>query len=167
MTDSVIEAAKSGRAKCGGCKKKIDMGELRFGAFNERWESYRWYHLVCGAALDADDFREAAEEFGDVGDVEAIIADAANIGRGTKTPRVEAAPSDRSSCVVCSKKIEPKGVLRGVLFREVDPEVWRKGYTHVGCMAEVSDLDRDDLIDAVLKNSILTEEQAESVVEDI
>ena len=54
MTDSVIEAAKSGRAKCGGCKKKIDMGELRFGAFNERWESYRWYHLVCGAALDAD-----------------------------------------------------------------------------------------------------------------
>ncbi len=167
MTQSVIEAAKSGRAKCGGCKKKIDQGDLRFGAYNERWDSHRWYHLVCGAGVDPVDFVEAAEEFGDVGDLDAILAEAKNIGKGTKTPRVEPAPSDRSSCVVCESKIEPKGVMRGVIFREIEVDQWRKGYVHVGCMSAVSDLDRDDLIDAVITNSILTDEQAEGIIEAI
>lgn len=167
MTQSTIEAAKSSRSKCGECKKKIEKGELRFGSYQERWESYRWFHLTCGAAHDREDFLEAVEEFGGVDDLDQILEDAKNVGKGTKTPRVEPAPSARSKCVVCEEKIEPKGVLRGVLFREVDPEVWRKGFTHVGCMAEVSDLDRDDLIDQVLENSILTEEQSEEVVADI
>ena len=168
MTTSIIEAAKSGRSKCGGCKKKIEKGALRFGEYNERYESYRWYHLVCGAAIDARDFVEATEEFdGDVGDVDAILEEAKNIGKGTKTPRVEPASSARSSCVVCSEKIKPKGVLRGVLYYEVDVDNWRKGNTHVGCMAEVSDLGRDDLIDQILENSLIDEEQREEVIAQI
>jgi hypothetical protein len=168
MTNSIIEAAKSGRSKCGGCKKKIEKGSLRFGEHNERYDSYRWYHLVCGAALDADDFVEAAKEYeGDVGDVDAILEEAKNIGKGTKTPRVEPAPSARASCAVCGDKIEPKGVLRGVLYYEVEAENWRKGNTHVECMAEVSDLDRDTLIDQVLENSLLDDEQREEVIAKI
>lgn len=168
MTTSIIEAARSSRSKCGGCKKKIEKGELRFGEYNERYESYRWFHLVCGAALDARDFVEAAEEFeGDVGNVDAILEEAKTVGKGTKTPRVEPAPSARASCVVCEEKIEPKGALRGVLFREVAEDTWRKGYTHVGCMSEVSDLDRDDLIDQVLENSLLDDDQREVVIAEI
>ncbi|MGM0555594.1 MAG: hypothetical protein ACQEVA_04355 [Myxococcota bacterium] len=168
MTTSIIEPAKSGRSKCGGCKKKIEKGEPRFGEYNERYDSYRWYHLVCGAALDARDFVEAAEAYeGDVGDVDAILEEAKSVGKGTGTPRVEPASSARSTCVVCGEKIKPKGVLRGVLYYEVEAEVWRKGNTHLGCMAEVSDLDRDALIDQVLENSLLDEEQREKVIAEI
>lgn len=168
MTTSIIEAAKSGRSKCGGCRKKIAKDELRFGEFNDRYESYRWYHLVCGAALDARDFVEATEAYdGDVGNVDAILEEAKLVGKGTKTPRVEPASSGRSSCVVCNEKIKPKGVLRGVLFREVDVDTWRKGFTHLGCMSEVSDLDRDDLIDQILENSLVDDEQREEVIETI
>jgi hypothetical protein len=165
MAASIIEPAKSGRSKCGGCKKTIEKGALRFGEYNERYDSYRWYHLVCGAALDAADFIEAAEAYeGDVADVDAILEEAKSVGKGTKTPRVEPATSARSSCAVCGEKIKPKGVLRGVLYYEVEAETWRKGNTHVECMAEVADLDRDALIDQVIKNSILDEEQREEVI---
>ena len=168
MTTSIIEPAKSSRSKCGGCKKKLEKGELRFGEYNERYDSYRWYHLVCGAALDARDFIEAVEDFdGEIDNVETILEEAKNIGKGTKTPRVEPASSARSSCVVCSEKIKPKGVLRGVLYYEVEMDVWRKGNTHVACMSEVSDLDRDELIDQILENSILDDEQREEVIADI
>ncbi len=166
MTQSIIEAAKSSRSKCGECKKKIEAGELRFGSFQERWESYRWYHLTCGAALDREDFIAAAEEYGGIDNIEQILEDAKNVGKGTKTPRVEEAKTGRSKCVVCEEQIE-KGALRGVLFREVETDVWRKGFTHVTCMSEVSDLDRDTLIDQVLENSVITEQQAEQVTSDI
>lgn len=169
MKTSIIEPAKSSRSKCGGCKKKIEKGELRFGEYNDRWESYRWYHLACGAGLDAEDFREAVAECeGDVDiDVEKTLEEAKLAAKGTKTPRVEPASSGRSSCIVCDEKIAPKGVLRGVLFREVEVDVWRKGFTHVGCMSEVSDLDRDDLIDQVLENSLLDEDQEKTVIEEL
>jgi hypothetical protein len=166
MTESVIEAAKSSRSKCGECKKKIEEGDLRFGSYQERWESYRWYHLTCGAAHDRADFLEAAEEFGEIENLDQILEDAKNVGKGTKTPRVEEASSGRSKCVVCDEKIE-KGNLRGVLFREVDTDVWRKGFTHVVCMAEVSDLERDELIGQVLDHSLLTDDQRETVVADM
>lgn len=167
MTQSIIETAKSSRSKCGECKEKIESGELRFGSFQERWESYRWYHLTCGAAHDKADFLEAAQEYGEIDDLHQILEDAKNVGKGTKTPRVEAAPSNRSTCVVCDEKIEPKGTLRGVLFREIDVDNWRKGYTHVGCMTEVSDLERDELLEQVLTNSLLTPEQAEVVTDTL
>lgn len=165
MTTSIIEAAKSGRSKCGECRKQIAKGELRFGEYNERWDSYRWYHLICGAAQDKEDFLAAVEAFeGDVGDVKAILEAAKNVGKGTKTPRVEAAPSARSTCVVCQEKIAPKGELRGVLYYEVDPETWRQGFTHLECMGELSDQDRDELLEAVLENSLLDDEQREAVI---
>lgn len=168
MTTSIIEPARSSRSKCGGCKKKIEMGDLRFGEYNERFDSYRWYHLVCGAGLDAQDFLDAVEEFdGEIGDVDKILEEAKNIGKGTKTPRVEPAPSARSSCVACSEKIAPKGTLRGVLYYEVDAETWRKGNFHLGCISERSDLDRDELLDQLLENSILDDEQREEVISQV
>lgn len=168
MTTSIIEPAKSSRSKCGGCKKKIEKGALRFGEHNDRYDSYRWYHLACGAALDARDFVEAARESDhDVGDVDAILEEAKTVGQGTKTPRVEPASSARSSCVVCKEKITPKGVLRGVLYYEVDVDTWRKGNTHLGCMSEVADQDRDDLIDQILENSVLDDEQRDQVIAEI
>ncbi len=167
MTTSTIEAAKSNRSKCKICKNKIKNGELRFGVYNERWESYTWHHLVCGASIDPKDFVEAVEDFGgDVGDVDAILQEAKNVGKGTKTPRVELAKTGRSKCVVCKEQIE-KDSLRGVLYYEVDIDEWRKGNTHLGCMQSVSDLDRDDLLDQIKENSILDDDQFETVVEEL
>ena len=77
------------------------------------------------------------------------------------------APSDRSACVACQEKITPKGVLRGVIMREVEEDVWRKGYVHVKCISEVVEMDRDDLLDKLIENSVLTEEQVEEVVEAV
>lgn len=168
MTTSIIEPAKSSRSKCGTCREKIDKGELRFGEYNDRYDSYRWYHLVCGAALDARDFVDAAQTSdADVGDVDAILEKAKNVGKGTGTPRVEPASSARSKCVVCKEKIKPKGVLRGVLYYEVDVDQWRKGNTHVGCMSQVSDLDRDDLIDEIFENSLIDDDQRQEVIAQI
>lgn len=50
---SVIEPAKTGRAACRGCRKRIAAGELRLGegapsSFGEG-ESMLWFHLPCAA----------------------------------------------------------------------------------------------------------------------
>ena len=52
MSD-VIEAAKTGRSKCRGCKEKIEKGDLRFGeevpnlfADEEDALTLHWFHVV-------------------------------------------------------------------------------------------------------------------------
>ena len=68
---SVIQPAKSSRSKCGGCKKKIEKDTLRYGDYNDQWDSYRWFHLACGAGHNMDGFMQAAEEFeGDLPDLD-------------------------------------------------------------------------------------------------
>ncbi len=53
--DHVIEAAKSDRASCRTCHKKIDQGELRFGeAVTNYFDpeggiTLKWHHLLCAA----------------------------------------------------------------------------------------------------------------------
>ena len=49
----LIEEAKSGRARCRGCRKNIDKGELRYGeeAPNQFGDgtAMQWLHLLCAA----------------------------------------------------------------------------------------------------------------------
>lgn len=47
----MIEPAKSSRARCRSCGKKISKGELRLGqpSIYEGHVTYRWHHLQCGA----------------------------------------------------------------------------------------------------------------------
>lgn len=53
---TIIEAAKSGRAKCGQCRAGIDAGALRIGqpAFFGGTPGFTWYHLQCASSCGID-----------------------------------------------------------------------------------------------------------------
>ena len=59
----VMESAKTGRAKCRGCDRRIEKGEIRFGervpnAFGEG-ETTLWFHVRCAAYKRPQPFLEA------------------------------------------------------------------------------------------------------------
>ena len=155
----MIEEAKSGRAACRGCKEKIAKGELRYGNFKEMWENYEWYHLACGAAFNPSGFKGAVEEFdGEIPNLEEILAKAKTAGRKNTFPRVELAPSGRSSCMQCEEKIE-KDAQRVAVEREVEGFGKRPGYLHPGCAAEFLDVDAAGLCETLIENSGLDDAQ--------
>ena len=165
---NMIEPAKSGRAKCRGCGEKIEKDTLRYGNFDEQWESYKWFHLPCGAAENLAGFMQAVEDYdGEIEDLDAILVKAKEAARGKGFPRVEVASSGRSSCLLCEEKIAPKGTLRVVVEREVEGFGKRPAYLHLGCAAGFLEADSDELTDLLIENSILTEEQADEVAEAI
>lgn len=156
---NVIEEAKSGRAACRGCKEKIAKGELRYGDFDETWESYKWYHLACGAAFNPSGFSEAVGAFeGEIPDLDAVLEAAKKAGRKNTFPRAEVAPSGRSSCMQCEDKID-KGALRVVVEREIEGFGKRPGYLHPGCAAEFVGIEPAALLATLTENSGLTDEQ--------
>src|SRR5690606_22843160 len=58
----VMESAKTGRAKCRGCDRRIEKGDIRFGervpnVFGEG-ETTLWFHLRCGAYKRPEPFLE-------------------------------------------------------------------------------------------------------------
>ena len=166
MPGDVIEAAKSGRAGCRGCKEKIGKGELRFGEVDYAFDpdgSYKWYHLPCAARKLPTKLEEALGEFADeVPDRDALLAAIKEGKKGTAIPRCEPAPSGRAGCLTCSEKIK-KGELRVVIEREVDTGSFvakRPGYLHIGCAKGSEHLaDVDDLPATLAANSDLDAEQ--------
>ncbi len=179
----LIEPAKSGRAACRACRKKIAKGELRFGlqSWNETFDQepmqgrggspiiVRWHHLTCAARSRPAELQRALEGFdGEVPDRESL--EAAMKGGGEKAkrpsasrsgagsfPYAEVSPSGRSKCMQCSAKIE-KGALRVAVEREVDTGSFvttRPGYLHPGCALAFTGQARADLLDALQANSSL------------
>jgi len=62
----MIEAARSGRARCRSCGEKIARGELRFGKLDRtfsRRNSYRWFHLACAAKEYPNRLEQSLEQF--------------------------------------------------------------------------------------------------------
>ena len=144
----MIEAAKSGRARCRKCKQPIGKGELRFGeesatGFGSGDEkSYVWYHLACAAQqrpeLLATDLKAFADEVPDRAGLEQSIAASAGKQKPASFPYAERAPSGRSKCLACEEPIE-KGTLRVAVEREVDTGSFvtkGAGYLHPGCALE-------------------------------
>jgi hypothetical protein len=172
----VIEAAKSGRARCRKCREAIAKGELRFGEeipntfADDGRMSYRWYHLMCGARACPKEMEEALAEYeGDVenrAELEREI-DAAKRKQKPKTfPYAELAPSGRSKCLLCGEKIG-KGELRVAVEREVDTGSFvttSAGYLHPGCAAEHQGMSSGDLLSAIKVNTLsLSEETLEQL----
>jgi hypothetical protein len=161
--EPIIEVAKSGRAACRTCKEKIGKDELRLGEaapnqFAEGEASYRWHHLRCAAEKKPSLLRQALETWtGDVPNKAELLA-VMDANRGKEKPSTfpyaEKAPTGRSTCLVCESPIE-KGALRVAIERELDAGGFMRksaGYLHAACAPE--ELEDDDLLGTLKKNSV-------------
>lgn len=156
----MIEAAKTGRAKCRSCRQPIAKGIPRFGeeqpsAFAEGLQ-WVWYHLDCAAKKRPMQVRAALAAFeGDVpgrGDLDRLLAEADE--SATTTPYAERAPTGRSKCQQCEQPIE-KGTLRIAFERELEVGGMSRagvGYLHSSCAAKYLDQEKD-LLATLRKNS--------------
>jgi hypothetical protein len=155
----MIEAAKTGRARCRVCRQPIEKGALRFGeeqpnAFGEGLQ-WVWNHLACAAKKKPVLVRTALASFeGEVparDELEAVLAEADKTA--SVFPYAEHASTGRSKCQHCRETIE-KGELRVATEREVEPGAIGRGgaaYHHPKCAGEA--LEREDLLEAVRRNS--------------
>jgi poly [ADP-ribose] polymerase len=156
----MIEAAKTGRAKCRACRQPIEKGTLRFGeeqpsAFAEGLQ-WVWYHLECGAKKRPTQVRNALTAFqGDVpgrAELDRLLAEADQ--SPTTAPYAERAPTGRSRCQQCEQPIE-KGTLRIAFERELEVGGMARagvGYLHSACAATYLDQEKD-LLATLRKNS--------------
>ena len=136
-----IEAAKTGRARCGACRQPIEKGALRFGeerpsAFGEGMQWF-WYHLPCAARKKPAQVKSALAAFGGEvpgrAELEATIAEADQAA--SRFPYAEHAPTGRSSCLQCHAPIE-KGTLRVAIEREVGMGRTGASYLHPRCAGQ-------------------------------
>lgn len=172
--EHIIEPAKSGRAACRKCRKKIAKGELRLGVEIEGdyGVSYQWYHLECGAEAQAKNLQSALEGYeGDVPDREKldelIEKNKNKKPRGGKKtfPYAEIAPSGRSGCLQCEDKI-PKGEIRVAVEMEIDTGSFTTmgaRYLHARCAAEFTGSGSDELYAMLEENSDLEADQLETL----
>lgn len=141
--ENVIEPAKSGRATCRTCRKKIEKGALRFGEsmesqFDPDGTSLLWHHLECAAKKVPDKVKPVLAAYtGDVPDRAALEQTLASAKKSADRafPYAERAPSGRSRCLECEETI-PKGEWRVAIEREIDTGSFVRtgaGYLHPKC----------------------------------
>jgi poly [ADP-ribose] polymerase len=172
--EHIIESAKSGRAACRKCKKKIAKGELRLGVEIEGdyGVSYQWYHLECGGQARAAELEEALGTYdGEVPERdkldELIKANKGKKSRGGKKtfPYAELAPSGRSGCLQCEEKI-PKGEIRIAVEMEIDTGSFTTvgaRYLHAKCAPEFTGSAADELCAMLEENSDLEAAELETL----
>ena len=137
----VIEPATSARAKCRGCDRKIDKGELRFGerqpnAFGEG-EMTLWFHVPCAAFKRPEPFLEVARASAEPA-VTALIPIAENGIAHRRLPRVngaERAKTGRAHCRSCRELIEA-GTWRVALTFFEEYRFAPSGFIHAACAPE-------------------------------
>jgi hypothetical protein len=173
---NTIEEAKSSRAACRTCKKKIEKGSLRFGeetanTFDpDGGASYYWHHLKCAAGRMAGSVKAALEAYaGDVPDrdeIEKIHANPPKQKSGSKGfPFADRAPTGRAKCIGCEEPIA-KGELRIAIEREIETPMGvtkGAGYLHPACAAD--HVDDEDFLTKVLGNSELEDADVAAVRE--
>ena len=130
----VIEGARSARARCKLCRKKIDKDVLRLGTLIEGpyGVGYIWEHLTCAARRSFPKVQQAYQnkawelaksppaEVPDLAQLgELREAAAAKKAEQLELPHAQIAPSGRSRCKHSGEPIE-KGSLRVVLGRSVE-----------------------------------------------
>lgn len=134
----IIEAARSGRAKCKTCQRKIDQGAVRLGILVEGrfGAGHMWHHLNCAAKRMLNEVEEAyalsswdaAKDPLDPEELPTLeklreVAAKAEVEREKKEktkktiPYAEIAPSNRSKCKQSGEAID-KGAVRIVLGKE-------------------------------------------------
>jgi hypothetical protein len=144
----VIEAAKTGRAKCRGCGQAITAGTLRLGErvpnpfSDDGGETTLWYHVPCAAFLRPEAFLEAIaapEAAAVVIDGRDALAQEASLGvahrRLPRATAAERASSGRATCRHCKTLIE-KGAWRLALTYYDEGRFAPSGFIHIGCARE-------------------------------
>lgn len=155
----VIEGARSSRAKCKTCRRKIDRGALRIGFLIEGpfGTGYLWHHLNCAArrhfervqeAYGLEAWKEAKEppaKLPGLDKLEKLREQAEDRRRNRRNPPyAEIDPSGRARCKHCGEPMT-KGEPRVVLGREVifgSQTRVAPIHVHPGCVA--AELQADD-----------------------
>ncbi|HIF41008.1 MAG TPA: hypothetical protein EYQ74_07910 [Planctomycetes bacterium] len=130
----VIEGARSARARCKLCRKKIDKDVLRLGTLIEGpyGVGYIWEHLTCAARRSFPKVEQAyqnkawelakspPETVPELSELVELREEAvAKKAEQLEIPHAQIAPSGRSRCKHSGEPIE-KGSLRVVLGRSVE-----------------------------------------------
>jgi poly [ADP-ribose] polymerase len=171
---SVIEVAKTGRAKCRACKENIAKDELRFGEevpsqFGDG-ESLQWYHLACAAEARPVELQPVLEGYaGDVPNRAELLAslpqNAADIGL-QKVQKAERAPTGRASCMQCKQAIG-KAEWRVAVERELQTGgvagMKGSGYLHIACAPAFLQGSKEGLIAKLKKRSALSAADADEI----
>ena len=172
----IVEAAKSGRARCRTCGEGILKGEVRFGeevanAFSERGgTTFHWHHLRCAAKKKPWQLREALKSFaGEVPDreeIEGLIAENELKQKPSTFPYAERATTGRSHCSQCRETIE-KGALRVATAREAEGPTMMMPpgprFLHPGCASAALGGDPAKLFDQIRQNSRLSQADADEL----
>jgi len=136
----VFEPASSGRARCRGCARPIQRGELRFGErlpnpFAEG-EMTLWFHPACAAYKRPEPLLETLAQTPDgVPEREALERAARASSAHRRLPRVdgaERAPSGQAKCRGCHQPIERATWRIRLVFYE-EGRFSPGGFVHLDC----------------------------------
>ncbi len=165
----LFEQATSGRAKCRGCGRHIDRGQLRFGEripnpFAEG-ETTLWFHPLCAAYKRPEPLLEAlGQALENVHGREALERAARSSSAHRRLPRIdgaERAPSGQAKCRSCHQPIA-RGTWRIRLVFYEEGRFSPGGFLHFDCRKEY--FENHDVLDAVLHFSPdLNEEEREEL----
>ncbi|HKY32501.1 MAG TPA: PARP-type zinc finger-containing protein [Candidatus Polarisedimenticolia bacterium] len=151
----LFEQAPSGRAKCRGCGRSIERGELRFG---ERipnpfadGETTLWFHPMCAAYKRPEQLLEAlAQAPGTVPAPEALERAARGSSAHRRLPRIsgaERAPTGQAKCRACRELISRGAWRIRIVFYE-EGRFLPAGFVHLSCRA--SYFESADILDPLL-----------------
>jgi hypothetical protein len=166
----LFEPAPSARAKCRGCGRRIELGELRFG---ERipnpyaeGETTLWFHPLCAAYKRPEPLLEAlGQSVESVPAPEALERAARGSSAHRRLPRIdgaERAPGSQAKCRSCHDPI-PRGAWRVRLVFYEQGRFSPGGFVHLACRANY--FETDDILAPVLHFSpgLSDEERADLV----
>jgi poly(ADP-ribose) polymerase-like protein len=151
----VFEPAPTGRAKCRGCGRQIEKGDLRFG---ERipnpyaeGETTLWFHPLCAAYKRPESMLEALGQAGaDPPSKEALERAARGNSAQRRLPRIdsaERAPTAQAKCRNCHEPI-PRGTWRIRLVFYEEGRFSPSGFLHLGC--RLAYFETGDIVDPLL-----------------
>jgi hypothetical protein len=133
----VFEPAKSGRAKCRGCSRPIQRGELRFGECVENpfgeGETFLWFHPACAAYKRPEALLAALAP--DVPGREALAEASRRSAAHRRLARIdgaERAPSGQAKCRSCREPIA-RGTWRIRLVFFEEGRFTPGGTVHLAC----------------------------------
>jgi hypothetical protein len=134
-----IAPSPTARAKCRGCGRAIDKGELRFGEadanpFGEG-ETHRWFHVPCAALRRPERFGPMLDADTTIAQRDALLAIVKEGIEHHRLPRIagaQRASSGRAHCRHCREIIE-KGSWRFVLEIWEDGRFSPMGFIHARC----------------------------------
>jgi poly(ADP-ribose) polymerase-like protein len=160
----LFERASTGRAKCRGCGRNIEKGELRFG---ERipnpyaeGETTIWFHPLCAAYKRPEPLLETLAQAPEgVPDPEALERAARGASAHRRLPRIdgaERAPTGQAKCRSCHEPIV-RGTWRIRLVFYEEGRFSPGGFVHLACRAPY--FETSEILDPLLHFSAALSEE--------